>query len=68
MSNIDLYYRTLGLKPGASLEEVKLAYRKLVKIWHPDAQADPDLKQRAEAEFLQVNRSKFSSLKKECLS
>jgi outer membrane protein assembly factor BamE (lipoprotein component of BamABCDE complex) len=32
----DVYYRALGLKPGASREEVKRAYRKLVKIWHPD--------------------------------
>lgn len=30
------YYRTLGLASGASYEEIKLAYRNLVKIYHPD--------------------------------
>ena len=32
---IDRAYNILGLEPGASLLEVKQAYRKLVKIWHP---------------------------------
>ncbi|MEM6401104.1 MAG: dynamin family protein [Cyanobacteria bacterium P01_D01_bin.116] len=27
---------TLGLKPGASPEQIKQAYKKLVKKWHPD--------------------------------
>src|SRR5258705_7204000 len=30
-------YRTLGLKRGATLDEVKRAYRRLAKINHPDA-------------------------------
>ncbi len=30
-------YRTLGLPRGASLDEVKGAYRKLAKAYHPDA-------------------------------
>jgi len=30
-------YRTLGLERGASLDEVKRAYRRLVKANHPDA-------------------------------
>jgi hypothetical protein len=30
-------YRTLGLSPGASLDEVKAAYRRLAKRYHPDS-------------------------------
>ena len=30
-------YRTLGLAPGASLNEIKSAYRRLAKQYHPDA-------------------------------
>jgi hypothetical protein len=29
-------YRTLGLAPGASVEEVRRAYRRLAKAYHPD--------------------------------
>jgi len=41
-------YRELGLKPGASQEEVRLAYRTLAKCWHPDRHAG----RRTEAEAL----------------
>ena len=30
------YYTTLGLEEGCSLEEVRAAYKKLVRVWHPD--------------------------------
>jgi hypothetical protein len=30
-------YRTLGIVPGASLNEIRSAYRRLVKQYHPDA-------------------------------
>jgi hypothetical protein len=39
----------LGLEPGANEQEVKSAYRELVKAWHPD-QFQPDDPQHARAE------------------
>src|SRR4051794_7145671 len=30
-------WRTLGLTPGASVEEIRRAYRRLAKVNHPDA-------------------------------
>ena len=30
------YYSILGLEEGASLEEIRTAYKKLVRVWHPD--------------------------------
>lgn len=36
MDDMKRYYEILELEPGASPEEVKRAYRDLVKVWHPD--------------------------------
>ncbi len=36
-------YRTLGLAPGATLDEVKRAYRRLAKANHPDAAGESAL-------------------------
>jgi hypothetical protein len=33
---MEQYYRKLGLAPGASQQEIKKAYRQLVKKYHPD--------------------------------
>ena len=35
-SEITRAYRELELEPGGSIEQVKEAYRELVKVWHPD--------------------------------
>ena len=53
--DIDHAYEILGLKAGASQVEVKQAYRKLVKIWHPDRFVDAKQKQQAEAKIKQIN-------------
>jgi hypothetical protein len=36
MDDLAKSYHLLGLKAGASLDEVKQAYRDLVRVWHPD--------------------------------
>ncbi|MDR2559525.1 MAG: DnaJ domain-containing protein, partial [Oscillospiraceae bacterium] len=48
------YYEVLGLQKGANEDEIKKAYRKLAKQYHPDL--NPDNKQ-AEAKFKEVNEA-----------
>ncbi|XGV97298.1 MAG: pentapeptide repeat-containing protein [Leptolyngbya sp. BL-A-14] len=50
MSDFDRYYRVLGLKPGASLEDVNQAYRQLAFQWHPDRLPKDDQTLQAEAQ------------------
>jgi curved DNA-binding protein len=47
------YYETLGVKPDASAAEIKAAYRKLARKYHPDVSKEPD----AEARFKAVNEA-----------
>jgi len=63
MNNLNQYYETLGIKPGASAEEVKQAYRALARRWHPDrAGQDPHQKQLAEAKLKAINEA-YAQLK-----
>ena len=39
-------YATLGLEPGASPEDVTMAYRRLAKRWHPDRAGTGEAAQR----------------------
>ena len=36
------YFEMLGLKVGSTEQEIKTAYRRMVKQWHPDVCKDPD--------------------------
>jgi len=54
--DLDESYRTLGLNPGASLEEVRRSYRDLVKFFHPDRhQASPGLQRKATEQTKKLN-------------
>lgn len=50
-------YEVLGIKPGASQEEIKSAYRKLVKQYHPDQYRDNPLQELAEKKLAKVNEA-----------
>jgi curved DNA-binding protein CbpA len=65
--DINHAYEILGLKPGASQAQVKQAYRKLVKIWHPDRFFDQEKKQVAEEKIKKINAA-YNKLKSEQLS
>ena len=49
------YYEVLGVNKGASADEIKKAYRKLAKKYHPDL--NPDDKAGAEAKFKEASEA-----------
>ena len=48
------YYKILGVKKGAAQDDIKKAYRKLVRKWHPDV--NPGNKE-AEQKFKEISRA-----------
>lgn len=48
------HYKTLGLNPGATEDEIKRAYKKLALKWHPDRNTD---KEKAEEEFKKISQA-----------
>ncbi len=47
------YYATMGVARGASQDEIKKAYRKLARKYHPDVSKEPD----AEARFKEISEA-----------
>lgn len=47
------YLQTLQLSPGATEKEVKAAYRRLSKQYHPDVSTDPEAKEK----FIAINEA-----------
>lgn len=48
------YYTTLGVARGASEDEIKKAFRKLARLYHPDVAKD---KKTAEEKFKEINEA-----------
>lgn len=40
------YYETLNISPSASRSEIKSAYRRLAKLYHPDVSDDPQAREK----------------------
>jgi formylglycine-generating enzyme required for sulfatase activity len=54
--NLEESYQALGVKPGASLQEVRRSYYELVKFFHPDRhQTSPGLLRKATEETKKLN-------------
>ena len=50
-------YKTLGIEPGASDEEIKRAYRELARKYHPDNYQDNPLADLAEEKMKEINEA-----------
>ena len=49
------YFEELGLAPEATAEEIRLAYRNLARLLHPDQQPDEALRRLAESQMKRLN-------------
>jgi WD40 repeat protein len=54
MSEFDTYYQLFNLKPGTSKQELKQAYKRLVKQWHPDRFVNDPISARIAEEKIKV--------------
>ena len=53
-----VYYEVLEIKPGASKDEIKQAYKGLVKKWHPDLFFNqPGMQMQAHEKFKKINEA-----------
>lgn len=58
MDELSRYFDILEVRRGASLEEVKRAYRDLAQVWHPDRYGhNPRLRAKAEEKLKDINEA-----------
>lgn len=50
-------YEVLGIKEGASIEEIKAAYKEQVKKYHPDLHQDNPLYELAQEKLQEINEA-----------
>lgn len=50
-------YEVLGIREGASIEEIKKAYKELVKKYHPDQYQNNPLSDLAESKLKEINQA-----------
>ena len=46
MEDYDKHYAALGLRPGATLEEIRASFLRMAKLYHPDQDASLDAEMR----------------------
>ena len=51
------HYKILGVPKDASTEDIKNAYKKLVRQWHPDRYQDKEKKKEAESMMKKINQA-----------
>ncbi|HVQ30015.1 MAG TPA: DnaJ domain-containing protein [Vicinamibacteria bacterium] len=55
---LERFYRTLEVQTSASVEDIRIAYRELSQVWHPDRFASsPALQVRAELRQRELNEA-----------
>lgn len=57
LQNRQDHYKMLGVTRNATEAEIKLAYRKLAMLWHPDKSQDPVQKVVAEEKFKKIGQA-----------